>query len=97
MTRDAELESPAGQMASAAAAVVRRMQDKPGIWDFLEEFKPQMHILELEFRLAETIEAQTAAAAEEGKRLYLLNRALELRKALDTAKAAKYDREHKRT
>ena len=93
-TRDEDLDSPAGQMASAAAAVVRRMADKPGIWDFLEEFNPRMHLIELEARAKENELAQTPAAASEGRRLYLYQRGVELADAILAAKAAIHDREH---
>jgi hypothetical protein len=92
--RDEELLTPAGQVASAATDVVRRMNDRPGVWDFLEELKPLINLLELKARLAENEYSQTVTAAEEGKRLYLFARNVELANAIQAAKAALYEKAH---
>lgn len=96
MGREEDLETPAGRMAALAARVVRDMADKPGVWDFLEEFQPLAALHELEARAAENKLAQTAAAAEEGKRLFLFARGVELANAIQAAKAAAYERQQRR-
>lgn len=82
-------------MASAAAAVVRQRGDLPGYSEFFEEFKPHMELILLQERLSETEQAVSAAAAEEGKRLYLLGRAQQLVDAIQAAKAKLYEYEHR--
>jgi hypothetical protein len=96
MPLDQELATPAGRMAVVAARLVSRMSNAPGAWDFLEEFRPMQALFDLESKAAENKLAQTAAAAEEGKRLYLYNRGLELANAIQAAKNTIFERERDR-
>lgn len=93
MTEDQELDTPAGQYATAAARLVSRMSDAPGAWDFLEEFKPLALLFDLQSRAEENKLSQNAASAEEGKRLYLYHRGVELSNAIKAAKDQIKERE----
>jgi hypothetical protein len=84
--REEDLETPAGQMAVSAARLVARMSDAPGAWDFLEEFEPLQRLFDLQARAQENALTQTSASAEEGRRLYLYKRGVELANAIREAK-----------
>jgi hypothetical protein len=94
MTRDEEVETPAGQMAVVAARLVMHALHAPGSSDFFDVFLPRIHLIQLEARAAENELSQTIAATDEGKRLYLFQRGIELANAIQAAKTAIHDREH---
>jgi len=74
-------EQPHPLSVLAAAIVRRKGDDKAGTWDFQEAFKPYILLLDMQARSAEIENLLGTDALQEGRRLYLIKRAFELREA----------------